>query len=166
MKTTCRIGIVLLGFITFLTACNSPTSESTSTPALSPTGLPAETPTPEPTATLTLTLTLIPPTETVSGRLLPLPSGTPASNWQGIPVMPVALAGKGDNSSYTFTVKGQVGDVQKYYEAEMPKLGWNLFAGGQGTTNAILLMFMKGTELITVSIIPQEGDLILVMFTK
>jgi len=166
MKITRRIGIVLFSFIAFLTACNSPTSVPTSTPAMSPTGLPTETPTPESTATLTLTLTLVPPTETAAGRLLPLPSGTPASNWQGIPVMPVALAGEGDNSCYTFTVKGQVGDVQKYYEAEMPKLSWKLFASGQGTTNAILLMFMKGTELITVSIIPQEGDLIFVMFTK
>jgi hypothetical protein len=97
---------------------------------------------------------------------LPMPSGTPLAEWEGIPVMPGALAGDGDRSGYSFTVKAAPEEIQDFYEKELAKLGLNLFASGQGTTKAIMLIFMKGTDTVSVSIIPQEDDLVYVLIVK
>jgi hypothetical protein len=80
--------------------------------------------------------------------------------------MPSAIAGDGDSSGYAFTIQASPEDVQHFYENEMPKLGWNLFASGQGTTDALMLMFMKGSDLLTISIIPQSDGLIYVLLVK
>jgi hypothetical protein len=57
-------------------------------------------------------------------------------------------------------------EVQQFYEKAMINLGWNPFAAGRGTTSAILLMFMKGTELVSVAVIPQTDGLMYVMLVK
>lgn len=95
-----------------------------------------------------------------------MPTGKPVTNWEGIPVMPNAIAGDGDSQGYTFTIKATTEEVQKFYEKTMSKLGWNMFASGQGTTEAILLIFMKGSDTMTISIIPQPDDLMYVLFVK
>ncbi len=41
-----------------------------------------------------------------------------------------------------------------------------MFASGQGTTEAILLIFMKGSDTMTISIIPQPDGLMYVLFVK
>lgn len=95
-----------------------------------------------------------------------MPTGKPITNWEGIPVMPNAIAGDGDSQGYTFTIKATPEEVQKFYEKTMSKLGWNMFASGQGTTEAILLIFMKGSDTMTISIIPQPDGLMYVLFVK
>ena len=95
-----------------------------------------------------------------------MPTGKPAKSWEGIPVMPSALAGDGDNKGYSFTVKAASDEVQNFYTKEMSKLGWNMFASGQGTTSTVLLIFMKGTDTASVSIIPQTDGLMYVMLVK
>ena len=95
-----------------------------------------------------------------------MPAGKPVSNWEGIPVMPKAIAGDGDNQGYSYTIIGLPEVVQAYYEREMPKLGWEKFASGTGTTKAILIFFQKGSDLATVSIIPQADNLLYVLIVK
>jgi len=164
----CKKALVLSLCFVFLTACSALAPQPTATPTATSTPVPTETPTAtftlEPTATLTLTP--IPPTATKGVPFLAPPSGTPAAKWEDIPIMAGALAGSGDSSGYTFTIKSTVEAVQKYYEAQLPKLGWNLFASGQGTTSAILLFFMKGTDMLTLSAIPQADGIIYVMILK
>lgn len=92
-----------------------------------------------------------------------MPSGEPVTEWEGIPVMPAAITGEGDSEGYSFTVKALPDEVQNFYEKEMAKLGWNLLGSGQGTTSAILLIFIKGSNTLSVSIIPQPEGLIYVM---
>ena len=77
-----------------------------------------------------------------------------------------AIAGDGDSSSYSFTIMASADEVQDFYETELAGLGWNLFATGQGETDTLLLMFMKGTAILTVSIIPQPDGLMYVMLVK
>jgi len=80
--------------------------------------------------------------------------------------MPDALAGEDDGSSYSFTVQVSAAEVQEYYETELARLGWNLFATGTGKTDTVILIFMKSTALLTISILPQADGLMYVMLVK
>jgi len=137
-------------------------------PAPTPTLDPSPTALPTPTATLapTNTPTTIPNADTPTSSALPLPSGTPAADWEGIPVMPNALAGNGDASGYSFTTNASADKVQAFYESKMVKLGWSLLANGQGDSGATLIIFIKGTDTATISIIPQADGIIYVMLVK
>lgn len=80
--------------------------------------------------------------------------------------MPNALAGQGDSKGYSFTINASPDEIQKFYETELAKLGWNMFASGLGTTDAALLIFMKGTSTLSVSIIPQPDGTMYVLLVK
>jgi hypothetical protein len=95
-----------------------------------------------------------------------MPSGKPSSDWEGVPVMPNATAGEGDSKGYSFTINASPDEIQKYYEKELGKLGWNTFANGQGTTEAVLLIFMNDTDMLTISIIPQTDGITYVLLVK
>ena len=99
-----------------------------------------------------------PPTEATSSFQLPLPSGTPDSEWNGIPIMPEASAGEGDNASYYFIVQATVDEVQNYYEEKMAKSGWSLLGVGTGENGALLIIFQKDAETATVSVFSLGDD--------
>ena len=80
--------------------------------------------------------------------------------------MPNALAGEDSANGYIYTVLSSIKAVQLFYETEMGKVGWNVFATGQGESGALIIMFMKGTDVFTVSILAQEGGLTLVILVK
>jgi len=80
--------------------------------------------------------------------------------------MPKAIAGEGDSKGYSFTINASSDEIQKFYEKELAKLGWNFFAGGQGTTDAVLLFFMKDASTLTVSILPQPDGVMYVLLVK
>jgi hypothetical protein len=87
--------------------------------------------------------------------VLPTPAGTPASSWEGIPIMPAASNGYGDDESYTFTIAASVDEVDNYYAERMPGLGYEPFARGEGEgAGSVLLFFMKDGAMTTISIIP------------
>ena len=163
MKTIGK-AILLSVLVIVLTSCSSFAPKPTETPIPTETSLPTSTSTPEPTNTPTKTP--VPPTETPSAPDLPMPSGKPSSEWEGIPVMPNAIAGEGDSKGYSFTINATPEEIQKFYEQELGKLGWNMFASGQGTTNAILLIFMKDASTLSVSIIPQPDGIMYVLLVK
>ena len=83
--------------------------------------------------------------------------------------MPGAMAGEESNASgktnYAFTITSDTQTVQDYYTTELTKGGWTSFATGQGDTGNALLIFMKGTDILTLSIIiaDEETELILVL---
>jgi hypothetical protein len=160
--------IVLLVLVTTLVSCNSFAPQPTETPTSTATSLPTFTNTPDPTDTPTIvpTQTPVPATETPSQPVLPMPSGKPVSKWGSIPVMPKAIAGDGNSSGYSFTINASVDEIQKFYEKELSKLGWNLFASGAGNTDAVILIFMKDGGTLSVSIIPQQDGTTYVMLVK
>ena len=160
--------IVFTVLIMVLASCSTFTPELTDTPIPTATSLPTSTNTLQLTNTPTdiPTKTPVPPTETPSVPVLSMPSGEPASEWNDIPVMPKAIAGEGDNKGYSFTIDASLDEIQNYYETTLAKLGWSLLASGQGSTNAVLLMFMKDVDTLSVSIIPQSDGIMYVLLVK
>jgi len=148
------------------TATNLPTLTDTPEPSFTPTPKPSETPEPTFTPTVRPTATRIPITEPPTVPVLPMPSGTPVSNWEGFPIMPNAIAGEGDNNGYSFTILASAPEVQEFYETELAILGWNLFATGQGAKDTLLLIFMKGSDILSISIIPQPDGVMYVLLAK
>ncbi len=157
MKTISKAIMILSVLFIALASCNTFASKPTETPAPTKISLPTSTNTPESTNT---------PTETVSAPVLPMPSGKPSSEWEGIPVMPNAIAGEGDSKGYSFTINASLDEIQKFYETELTKLRWNMFASGEGTTGASLLIFMKDADTLSVSIIPQPDGVMYVLLVK
>ena len=43
--------------------------------------------------------------------------------WKGIPVMPDATSGEGDEEGYVFTIHATSQQVQDYYQVELARLG-------------------------------------------
>jgi len=80
--------------------------------------------------------------------------------------MPFALAGEADKNTYSFTIIFSVDGIQKFYANEMARLGWEVLASGQSPNGATLMIFQKGVEMITVSIIPQPNEVMYVMIVK
>jgi hypothetical protein len=51
----------------------------------------------------------------------------PLAEWNGIPIMPQAIAGQQANDgTYTFKVPVDSGTIQSYYSDKLKSLGWNL----------------------------------------
>lgn len=127
------------------------------------------TPTNVPTLTFTViptfiaTSTVLPFTETPDAVTALVPEGQPAPEWNGIPIMPDAIAGEGDEESYVFTVKATPQQVQDFYQAELIKLGWQSGATGDGDSS--LIFMNNASETLTVSIIA-KGDEVLVLLVK
>jgi len=125
---------------------------------------------PTPTVVPTLTFTAIPAlTATLAPTNTPLPStatpvGQPASEWNGIPVMPGAITGEGDGESYVFTIKATPQQIQDYYQLELGKLGWQPFAQ-EGGDSSMLTFMNDASETLTVNIIA-KGDEALVLLMK
>ena len=151
MQKSIAASIVLLFLV--LTSCSrlippAPTAIQTSTFMVAPliTATPAPTQTPD----------------VVTGLL---PEGQPASEWNGIPIMPGAIAGEGDEESYVFTIKATPQQVADYYEAELATLGWQPF-GTDNKEASLMLLFMDETSAtLTINIIA-KGDEALVLLVK
>lgn len=105
------------------------TVEAAWTPTSTPTQTPTRTPTPKPTNTRR------PATDTPAG---------PPSMWNGIPIMPGASNWTVTADAASYTVSGSVADVRAYYEAQMPALGWTLWASSTGGPGVILFYSKDG----------------------
>ena len=155
MKKPIAANLLLL--ILFLSGCsNSIQTTPTIVPTLTLTVIP----------TLIPTNTSLPPTEKTEAVSALVPEGQPASEWKGIPIMPNAIAGEGDEESYVFTVKATPQQVQEYYQLELVKLGWQPFATGDGNSFSLMLMFTNNASTtLTISLIA-KGDEVLVLLVK
>ena len=119
-----------------------------------------------PVQTLAPTISPLQPTKVQDALSTLIPEGEPASEWQGIPIMPGAIAGGGDEESYAFTTRATSREVQEYYEGELEKLGWELFAQTEGKNSSLMLIFTNdASDTLSVSIIV-KGDELLVLLVK
>ncbi len=80
--------------------------------------------------------------------------------------MPNAVSGDGDDKGYSYTVDAALDDVQIYYNKALPKLGWDLFASGQGEGKSVLMMYQKGSETLTILAVADMDGLTLVTLLK
>jgi len=144
-------GLSLLIFL--LAACNFPSQSPTIIPTVTVATLPAFTP----------AIASVSPTPDAVSSLIP--EGQPASEWNGIPIMPGASAGEGDEESYVFTIKATPQQVQEYYQLELGKLGWQAFATDNGDSSLMLMFTNNASATLTISIIAKEGQ-VLVLLVK
>ena len=124
----------------------SPTITNTPPPSLTPTPKPTHTPAVDPIEAL-------------------MPVGEPAAEWQGIPIMPEAIVGEGDNTSYRFAIAATKFEIQAFYDKEMGRLGWESFATGSNDAGEIMmLMYSKDGEITTISLLKGPDSLVIVIF--
>lgn len=97
---------------------------------------------------------------------LPLPTGTPLTDWGGIPILPGASAGEGDESGYAFIVKTDVVDIQQYYEETLRGLGWMILANSLDDTGSVLMIAMKDDAMLTLTVTPLAGGVMYVFLVK
>ena len=93
MKTLIAAHLLLLTLV----ACSGPAQRTPAVPEVS-----------TQIATVTLAPSPASPSQT--------PAGQPAAAWNGIPIMPGAIAGEGDEEGYVFTLKATSQQVQEYYQ--------------------------------------------------
>jgi hypothetical protein len=87
------------------------------------------------------------------------PTGTPASEWNGIPIMPQATVGEEfDENVYTFTAPVSATDVQNFYNQEMEQLGWSSPFGFQASEDGGIMFYQKENEFLTITIVPDQND--------
>ena len=150
----------------FLIACSTTAPQSLLTPTVTFTPVSSETPVPSNTPVPTVAPTHTPaltPTEDILSSLVPV--GEPAGEWNGIPIMPDAIAGEDDGNGYRFTIQAESEEIQKYYALELSNLGWELLTVGHGENGAFLMFFTGSEGTLSVSIIP-NGENVIVMIVK
>ncbi|HEU4745735.1 MAG TPA: hypothetical protein VFS61_10885 [Anaerolineales bacterium] len=142
MKTLIAAHLLLLTLV----ACSGPAQRTPAVPEVS-----------TQIATVTLAPSPASPSQT--------PAGQPAAAWNGIPIMPGAIAGEGDEEGYVFTLKATSQQVQEYYQLELGKLGWQLFAQ-ENSDGSLLLSYMdSNAATLTVSILSKDEE-VLVLLVK
>lgn len=145
-----RIAVCLLSFGLVAVACSSFAQPSpTAIPTFSLSALPSV------TATFAPTKTALPLTGTSEA----------ASEWQGIPIMPGAMTGEGDEEGYVFTIQATPQEVQEYYQLELEKLGWQALATDDDDSSLTLIFTNEAAATLTVSVIA-KGEEALVLLAK
>ena len=122
-------------------------------------------PTVLPTSSIAPTNALFPASQTPDVFASLVPTGRPVSEWNGIPIMPGAIAGEGDEESYVFTIQAMPQQVQEYYQLELGKLGWQPFATETKDSSRMLMFTNDASGTLTVNILT-KGDKTLVLLVK
>ena len=140
---------------------------------------PLTTETPQPT--VTLTFTAVPPTSTPepqnTATLTPTigtesDMGTPASGWEGIPVIPGANEGEPAGFGYLYSVNVTVDEAEQFYMEAMESDGWTLSNRQTSETSmfggsATILDFERDGEAVNIMLIFSSTDgFTMVMLTK
>jgi hypothetical protein len=94
------------------------------------------------------------------------PQGTPATEWNEIPIMPQATAGQEfEGGNYSFRFTGTVKDAADFYAAELPTAGWSTTMTMPGDENGGLLVFQKDSNILSVTITNMNDGTIVVLLT-
>ena len=146
-----RISASLPLLILVLAACNFPRQSPAATPALT---LPS---------TLAPTNTFVPLAQAPDAVSSLVPESQHASEWNGIPIMPGAIAGEGDEESYVFTVRATPQQVQEYYQRELDRLGWQPFAMEDQASSLMLMFTNNALATLTITIIAKDDQVLVLL---
>lgn len=93
------------------------------------------------------------------------PTGTPVSDWNGIPIMKEATAGQEftDTHTYSFKVNAKVEDAQNFYKTELPKLGWSSSFSMPSVGNVSVEAFQKANNVLTVTIMNVNDSVVVIL---
>jgi len=96
------------------------------------------------------------------------PQGTPAQEWNGIPIMPQATVGQefneNDTKIYSFKASATAKDVQDFYKEKLTSLGWKEPLDMPVGTEGGIMTFQKDNSTLIITITFSEGT-VLVMLT-
>ena len=126
---------------------------------------PASLPTPTSTVVVLPTNAAFSPTDLHDLVTDLVPQGPPLSEWNGIPIMPNAIAGEADTQGYRFTTAASREEILSFYQREIPDLGWEMLGVGEGQAGAVIMIFSAGEDSLSISIIPND-DTMLVLINK
>lgn len=172
--------IMVLGLIGFVLACNFVTQPIEDVQNLAgtaqsfATALPVETlqalataiPSIIPAETLQALPSAVPTFEALATQFGNFfnPQGTPVSEWNGIPIMSQATAGQEfDSTNYSFRVGVTVQEVQDFYNAQLPGLGWTQPFNIPGGGEAGLMLFEKDGQNLTITIVPIDDSIVVLL---
>jgi hypothetical protein len=80
--------------------------------------------------------------------------------------MKAAIAGEGGDKEYAFNIDTSRENIIKFYKNAMNQLGYGLSATGESDGETVMLIFMKGSDFVMISIIQQTSGLMYVLITK
>ena len=93
------------------------------------------------------------------------PAGTPASEWNDIPIMPQAISGQ-EFSTNTYGFKLPPMDqaqIASFYDQHLQPLGWKSeFAASTGE-HAAILVFHKDSQVLTIAVTTRDQDLLVLL---
>jgi hypothetical protein len=92
------------------------------------------------------------------------PQSPPLKEWKGVPIMPQASAGEESSDMYIYKVAVTLKEVEEYYAAQLPSLGWKSEFSIPGTSGMAILMYSKDSQVLSITITDQQ-DFLLVMVT-
>jgi hypothetical protein len=102
----------------------------------------------------------------VSGFLNP--TGTPVSEWNGIPVMSQATSGQEfTKSTYGYRVPlMDQAEIESFYDQKLQALGWKSeFSASTGAHGGILV-FNKDSQVLTITVTTQDQDLLVLLILE
>jgi hypothetical protein len=96
------------------------------------------------------------------------PTGTPVSEWNGIPIMSQATAGQEFNANtYSFKASGITEtDVQTFYDDQLKTLGWSPAFGAQGGAQGGLLLFTKESHFLTITVTTKDSAVVVILLLQ
>jgi hypothetical protein len=74
-----------------------------------------------------------------------LPSGTPANEWNGIPIMPGAISGDATADAYQFTTLADVDEIVSFYESALSSLGFEVARAADQNAGYTVLTFQNAS---------------------
>ena len=95
------------------------------------------------------------------------PTGKPVSNWNDIPIMTQATAGQEFNkNTYSFKAMASGSDVQTFYADQLKTLGWSSSFSAQGGGQGGVMLFTKGTSILSITITSSGKDVVVLLITQ
>ncbi|MBI2757156.1 MAG: hypothetical protein HYX49_00590 [Chloroflexi bacterium] len=95
------------------------------------------------------------------------PTGQPVSDWNGIPIMPAASVGQEFNqNTYSFKVKDTLENAQTFYNDNLKALGWTSAFSAQGGTQGGVMLFTKGSSVLSITVTETDGELLVLLITQ
>ena len=80
------------------------------------------------------------------------PQSPPLAEWNGIPVMPQASAGEESGGVYIYKVMATAAEVEDYYAARLPSLGWKTEFSIPATSGIAIFMYSKDSQILSITV--------------
>lgn len=93
------------------------------------------------------------------------PQGKPATEWNGVPIMPQATAGQEfSKTTYSYRVSGvDANAIQSFYSDKLKAQGWTSPFSVQGGGAGGVMLFTKQSQVLSITITKVDQDLVVLL---